>query len=321
LLLSSSIEKPDAPTGDWIKLIAEHFDLATGEYRRVLPAGYDHPRVHIAPPPAALKPVGRSHGPDLLRVLDEAHALAAEGQGVMPPGVRPILVDRTARRQFSFSRLSGQLVIDRPASFTRQAATMPGPESPPDARGLGSLVHDVLARIDFGSQNPPTEIAEWCEHLAPQYVVLNAARAAQLAITMVSRFAASSRARQLATATLHRELEFLLPWGPVDDGRYIRGYIDCLFQSADGAWRVVDYKTNDVRPADVESTIQRYELQLFVYAMAAEKALGTSPQELVLELLRPGTEHVVPWNDAARRRAIKMVDAAIESAIVGQASA
>ena len=61
--------------------------------------------------------------------------------------------------------------------------------------------------------------------------------------------------------------------------------------------------------------MKRYELQLFVYAIAAEKALGVSPQELVLELLRPGTEHVVPWNEAARRRATTMVNDAMNSAI------
>ena len=39
--------------------------------------------------------------------------------------------------------------------------------------------------------------------------------------------------------------------------------------------------------------------------MAAERALGQSPTELVLHFLRPGVEHVIPWNDAARTRQSK----------------
>ena len=50
-------------------------------------------------------------------------------------------------------------------------------------------------------------------------------------------------------------------------------------------------------------------MQMYVYALAAERALGEPPAELVLHFLRPGVEHVFPWNDAARTRAIEMVNA------------
>ena len=58
---------------------------------------------------------------------------------------------------------------------------------------------------------------------------------------------------------------------------------------------------------------EQYEMQMYVYAMAAERALGQPPAELVLHFLRPGIEHVFPWNDAARQRAIEMVNEAIAS--------
>jgi hypothetical protein len=45
--------------------------------------------------------------------------------------------------------------------------------------------------------------------------------------------------------------------------------------------------------------------------MAAERALGQPPIELALYFLRPGVEHVFAWNDAARRKAMEMVDEAI----------
>jgi hypothetical protein len=326
-MLSTSIDALDQPKSDWMKLLANHFDLATGGYVASLPnaKGFEQPQVHIALPAAEMKPAGRSRGVDLLRILDEAHQLAAEGQGIVPNTIAPIAVDRSARRQFSFSRLSGRLVTGSQQTLGGTAGYTPTPivepdgffEPTPDARGLGSLTHDVLARIDFGSTKLDTEISEWCEHLAPQYVVHHAEASAKLAAKMIARFTASARGRELAAAkSVHREIEFLLPWPPGDttSERYIRGYIDCLYEDKAGAWRIVDYKTNDVRAANVEGETKKYELQLYVYAMAAEQALGKSPKELVLELLRPGIEHKIAWNDIARQQAITVVNEAIADA-------
>ncbi len=339
LLLSSSVDALDNLKGDWMKLLADHFNLETGELAGPLPDDYERPHVHIAPPPAAQRPVGRSRGPDLPRMLADAHELAGAGRGIVPETIGPIPVDRAARRQFSFSRLSGKLVsssgMGTTGAYTGATAGSSGgaSEAKPllDPRGLGSLTHDVLARIAFDSSVVDAEIADWCEHLASQYVVQNADEAAHAASAMIARFAVSPRGRALANAkALHREIEFLLAWPPHgvagvepqaspqppdNSHRCIRGYIDCLYQDSAGAWRIVDYKTNDVRPAEIEHVTQGYEMQLFVYAMAAEQALGESPTELILELLRLGIEKTIPWNAAARRRAVEMVNEAIEETL------
>ena len=39
--------------------------------------------------------------------------------------------------------------------------------------------------------------------------------------------------------------------------------------------------------------------------------MGESPRELVLELLHPGVEIVLPWNDDVRRQAIDQINQAI----------
>jgi ATP-dependent exoDNAse (exonuclease V) beta subunit len=70
----------------------------------------------------------------------------------------------------------------------------------------------------------------------------------------------------------------------------------------------VDYKTNQVSAAHVPSVGRRYELQMYVYALAAERVLGQSPVELVLYFLEPGVEHAVAWNDEARRRASDLIE-------------
>ncbi|HEX4415812.1 MAG TPA: UvrD-helicase domain-containing protein [Lacipirellulaceae bacterium] len=323
LALSTSIEAPDVPKSDWMKFIATRFNLHSGEFIADLPQDYEPPRVHIAPPPVESKPVGRSRGSDLLKMLDEAHTLADDGAGTIPPLVAPILPDCTARRQFSFSRLTGQLVHTAENNFaiTQAAPGSPGglaPVLPLDPRSLGSLTHEVLARLDFRTAATDSQIADWCEHLAPQFVIQNTAETTSLAQTMLARFAGTARAEQLATAqTLLREIEFLLPWPPNRNSstQYFRGYIDCLYQDAKGAWRIVDYKTNEVSATDAKRIAKRYELQLYVYALAAEQALSTQVTELVLELLRPGIEHVIPWNGQARTNAIDQLNKAVATTI------
>ena len=54
-----------------------------------------------------------------------------------------------------------------------------------------------------------------------------------------------------------------------------------------------------------------YELQMLVYALAAERILKCPPAELVLCFLRPGLEHRFAWDAAARRRVVELVEPAL----------
>ena len=46
----------------------------------------------------------------------------------------------------------------------------------------------------------------------------------------------------------------------------------------------------------------------------AQRALGQSPVELALHFLRPGVEQPITWDDAARRRAIQLLNERIAAA-------
>jgi ATP-dependent helicase/nuclease subunit A len=275
-----------------------------------LPIELTSPSVHISPEEADDSTVRRSRGPDLLKVLDEAQQLAADGLGIIPREVEPIPPDSTARRQFSFSRLNGQLIRTDPTD--RNDDTSPPAFTPAnslDPRSLGTLVHDLLARVDLSDTNG---IREWAEHLAPAHVIQNAAEAAVTAAELVSRFVASAL---VARAELvEREIEFIMAWPPDGtSGTYLRGYIDCLYRDPERGLVLLDYKTDDVAPANVAQYAERYAMQLYVYAMAVERALGQSPDELVLHFLRPGVDYVFKWNDANRLAARDMVNNAISS--------
>ncbi len=324
LILSSSLADFEKPYSDWMKLLATRFNLQTGECIGDLPAEYEAPCIRTGCDDASnFKPIGKSRGTDLLKLLDEAHQIAAEGRAIVPREIEPIPVDRAARRQFSFSRLTGELIRPNGRPVTHPSTVDGDPTViAADFLSFGSLVHEVLARIDFAGAR---DHADWCEHLASQHVLLGAKDVAA-ARSLVERFIASRRARQLAgAAALHREVEFLLAWPPkgvarverkrvpsgYTDGHLLHGYIDCLYQDTEGRWHVLDYKTNNIKDSDSAAVAQRYEMQMYVYSIAAERVLGEPPVELAIHFLRPGIEHVFPWNDAARRRAIDLVSQAI----------
>jgi len=319
LLLSSSLAGYEDLQSDWMQLVAERFDLESGRFRGQLPTGYEVPTVKVTnrEPPIDRKPIGKSRGVDVIHALDEAHELAARGEGLVPPEVGPVPVDLAARVQYSFSRLTGHLVRHEAVPFAAPAET-PEDTGRVDPRGLGSLVHAVMERVDFRAENP---IGTWCELLAPEHVFENTDTAVALAREMLARFVGSARWWQLAeAAALHREIEFLLAWPPGNSdgrGRYLQGYIDCLYQDGDGGWHIVDYKTNDVSAVECSLVAVQYDMQLGVYALAAERTLGQPPVELVLHFLRPGVEHVFHWDKAARQKAIALVNQAMDSKASG----
>jgi ATP-dependent helicase/nuclease subunit A len=204
------------------------------------------------------------------------------------------------------------------------------------ARSIGTLVHDVLRRIDFAAQDIKVEIRSWCEHLAPQHVDQHETEAAALACDLIEHFVRSPRGRQIAQANeRHRELEFLFAWqdggsgkrpgdkkqgsekdAPVreTDATVLRGYFDCLYRDEAG-WHLVDYKTNDIAAADCAQFAKQYEMQLYIYAMAAEQALGEPPVELAVHFFRPGIERTFPWNDQARHRGARFINESITQLI------
>lgn len=325
LILSSSIADPTEPKQAWLKLIDRHVRLIDGSLAAPLPPGFAAPQVRVlteAPSvdPAAI-PESQTHS--LPRLIEETRALAARSPGELPRQCDPIGVDGRARRRFSFSQLTGHIEPGpEPATdpFAEEATT----EAPPslighregDALALGGLVHAVLERVDL---RRPAGVRNLCEFLAPQFCGGAPESLAADAAAMIERFLDSPRAAELAAATLvRREVEFLLPWPPEGayDNRYMHGYIDCLYQDAQGRWRLLDYKTNRTPAGGVGELARKYELQMLVYALACERALGVPLAECVLQSLDSGGEKAFTWDAAARRSGADRITAAMQSLMV-----
>jgi hypothetical protein len=64
---------------------------------------------------------------------------------------------------------------------------------------------------------------------------------------------------------------------------------------------------------NVAAVANHYELQLLVYTLAIEQALGTPLKEATLVLLDGGCEHRFNWDEAARLKSLRRIDAAMAS--------
>ena len=310
LILSAGMDAPGQITGPWMELIGRRFDLLNGEYRA---ATGGRARVTTTTPPIDSKPVDLRRRRDLMKIVDKARQMADDGAGRLPRYLATVLRDPSARRQYSFSRLTGKLHVHVTDFDTDSFETESSAAAPLDARGLGSLVHAVLAEVDFAR---PGAVADLVRRHAEEHLA-DAEHDLAEPIDMIERFLASPRAAQIAAAeTTYRELEFLLAWPPEGDadqtrGRCLKGFIDCLYCDAAGQWRLIDYKTNRVTPETLATVAAQYESQMLLYALAAEQILKRPPTELVLCFLRPGLEHRFHWDAASRQRVAGLVDRAI----------
>lgn len=309
LILSSAIEDLDKPKSAWLNLIAEKFDLDTGEVKSVDSSVRGDRLVEVIKktPPLARKLPKTTRRSSLDRIIEETRELAQQGHGQIPATVAPLTANLTARRRFSFSQLSGQLELEQEERTERLASG----SARLDPLRFGTLVHAVMESLGFSTQ---TDVDQLCRFQAPLCMHQQWREAADEAAELVKGFLATQRARQLAEARyVKREIEFLLPWPEAGDDCYLHGFIDCLYQDGAGQWHVLDYKTNQGTTDDVPQLAEKYAMQMYVYGLACERAFGMPPAECALYFLRPQAEFVSEFSATEASEMKANVTAAIRA--------
>jgi hypothetical protein len=194
-----------------------------------------------------------------------------------------------------------EVVVDDPA-LAKDPRDL---ELPPWMKGrygtaVGRAVHAVLQTIDLATG-----------------AGLDAAVAAQAAAEGVFGFEpriAELAGAALASDTVHaavagrywREIYVAVPGA---DGRLLEGYVDLLFERADGLV-VVDYKTDAVgSTTDIDHKVTHYRLQGAAYARAVAHATGRPVVECVFLFLTDRGAIARPLPDLAA--AVAEVEAAV----------
>jgi ATP-dependent exoDNAse (exonuclease V) beta subunit len=161
---------------------------------------------------------------------------------------------------------------------------IPGSRRPrAPARIVGLLVHEALEHWRF----PGDGFERWVTTRAREYGLADQGRL-QDALKQTGRMVAQFKAHPLYAEMQAAELRLHeLPYSLVDDGGLVKqGVIDVLFLK-DGAWTVLDYKTDRLR--DEASVLgfkdkQKYRVQVQSYGAAVEQITGHQPRLILLFL-------------------------------------
>lgn len=163
--------------------------------------------------------------------------------------------------------------------------------SDPDNISLlkGKLVHRVL---EEGVPLHPAEVERRLNQALFQFEVFDEETQADLRREippLILRFAASADAAEFyAAAQWKSEVSLTMRLG--ED--YFTGTLDRIFQNEQGAWEVLDYKTNHISAGEVRKTAQKYRMQMESYALLVARLFpGQSQYPVTLYFLHPGAAH------------------------------
>jgi ATP-dependent helicase/nuclease subunit A len=166
--------------------------------------------------------------------------------------------------------------------------------SGPNAAERGTLLHNVLAAIDFKRADDSEHIADLLKKAAAP------AESIKGFTGLIKGFLESPLGlRAMAASNVISEKAFLYPIqatrvypekeGVIDPGHTImlQGIIDCMFFE-DGNIIMIDYKSDNVEPGNEEAHAKRYSLQLELYSEAAEGLTGLGVSERYIHFLKTG---------------------------------
>ena len=156
---------------------------------------------------------------------------------------------------------------DVPAASAEPA----GDAAPPlDPRVRGTLVHQLLERLDFERPEPPA--ADEVRALAASYELELTPDEVEDVRALVAAFAASPLCARLAAAGgVRREAGFAYELSPGGGGPLVTGFVDVLARERDGGVLIVDYKSDRLTEGDTPAALveRDYGTQRMVYALAA----------------------------------------------------
>lgn len=160
---------------------------------------------------------------------------------------------------------------------------------PPYRRGrtgtaIGRAVHAVLQTIDLSDPD-----ADAVQHAAAAQAEAEGVgeRGSEIAARVRSALRSDPVREAVASGKFWREV----PVAARVDGGMVEGFLDLVYRAENDELVIVDYKTD---AAMIPESLERYRLQLGVYAFALQSALGSSVQRAALVMTDPRGP-VVHW--------------------------
>jgi len=148
---------------------------------------------------------------------------------------------------------------------------------------LGRAVHAVIQSVPIDAQ--PETIAAFARAQAVAEAIPDREGDVIRLVERALQSAVAIRARSARRAL--REVAFAFE---SETGTIVEGFVDLLIEGKDGA-EIVDWKTDDITPNEVERRMDEYRLQAGLYVLGLERATGQRVRAVTYVFLSPQVEH------------------------------
>jgi len=163
-----------------------------------------------------------------------------------------------------------------------------------EGSGRGTAAHLVMESIECKAQSEAQvrahidALVESGRLRRAEGDAVNAARVAEFFDSPLGRRLCAAQRVERERQFNHRVSARKLGLAPLDEPVLLQGVIDCCFLE-DGAWVILDYKTDYVPPGrSGAQAAKKHEKQIAIYAAALEALTGMPVKEAYIHLLHTG---------------------------------
>ncbi len=154
------------------------------------------------------------------------------------------------------------------------------------AADFGTLIHKIfehLVNYPNSKQNQIKEVLSfYAKHANPKTI--------QQLSKLIETFIQSNIYAETQKSKRHfPELSFVLR---LKRG-IIQGSLDLLYETKNGEWMIVDYKTSEITKDETRERGEAYRTQMELYALACAEITGVMPKKAVLYFVKPDTTYEI----------------------------
>ena len=160
-------------------------------------------------------------------------------------------------------------------------------------------MHTLMQYVDFSACSTPEGVEDQIRELVERRLLSQEEGDRIDRQSVVKLFRSELGQRLRAGENLLREFKFSIlvdaqEFGEKLEGEQIllQGVVDCALMEEDGI-TVVDFKTDRVKPDNLDQTVERYRSQVGAYAKALERIYGLPVKESILWFFHLGTQVIL----------------------------
>ena len=184
------------------------------------------------------------------------------------------------KREVMVRRASRTMTVVTPSGEAEHEAIGPAGgvrETGEEGRRFGLAFHYLMEMIDPSAEGVPDSLARAAAERFRLQDTKNLRSIAECTLrsVLLGEVRVSDR--------MHREVPFAFQY----DDFFIEGRIDLIYR-INGAWRIVDYKTDDLEPGEINARFDEYRNPGILYAFALSRLVGEPVESVLFYFVRNG---------------------------------